>query len=165
MSQKILVDLNALRELLGAVVGEGHLIRELQATRDLPQELCERANPINVLLEQYHEAAARQFVPPVVWPEHKRVARCGDMAPYGHTHLTVELDADNDVHVALWEQTQDSADDPAGQRAVLEFCTSQGGGKSPRTREALIALMVAMEQDHQTNPSHQWPPERAKKPS
>lgn len=86
----------------------------------------------------------------VVWPKSRDVQRDGDMAPPGDTRLRVLLDADNDVIVEVYA----AHDDPTRFRsAAVEFCTSfGGGGQSPRTREALIALMVAMEQDAAPTP-------------
>lgn len=43
----ISVDADALRQLLDALSGPGHHIRELQATRNFPP------NPINTLIDQY----------------------------------------------------------------------------------------------------------------
>jgi hypothetical protein len=58
-SEMVSVDKKALKKILEALTGPGHLIRELQATRDLPpmrlsegDELYE--NPINILLKQYN---------------------------------------------------------------------------------------------------------------
>lgn len=53
-----------------------------------------------------------------------------------HVALRVGLDGDNDVYLS-------TTGDPG---EGVEFCTGGiGGGKSSRTRKALIALMVAME--------------------
>jgi hypothetical protein len=73
------------------------------------------------------------------WPKGNQVKRREDMSPTGT--LIVGLDSDNDVLVSIV-----GASDP--DFATVEFCNGGGGGgKSPRTRRALIALMVAMEQD------------------
>jgi len=70
----------------------------------------------------------------------------GDMSP--HEHLRVTLDGDSDVIVSVW-------DDCSG--ASIEFCTAGlGGGKSPRTRYALIALMCAIEDDNTKDQSRDW---------
>ena len=62
----------------------------------------------------------------------------------GQGQLRVLLDSDNDVIVAIWPKGEPSAS--------VEFCTpGAGGGKSPETREALIALMCAMERDGATD--------------
>lgn len=83
------------------------------------------------------------------------VGRMGDMAPPGRTHMTVMLDADGDACVSIWDQENRTS----GQLAEIEFCTSFGGGRSPRTRAALVLLMTAMEQDNAECPSKQWPPQ------
>ena len=87
------------------------------------------------------------------WPKGRNVGRLGDMAPPQDTHMRVLLDGDNDVCVEIW-------DNERGQcaRAGIEFCTGFGGGKSPRTREALIAVMIAMEADNIECPHGQFPP-------
>lgn len=72
------------------------------------------------------------------WPKSKRVTRPDDMSHDGT--LTVGLDSDNDVYVSVF----------SGQRGSVsvEFCNGGGGGgRSPRTRAALIELMTAMEAD------------------
>lgn len=43
----------ALAQVLSAINGPGHWIRELQATRNLPPGLVSEPNPINVLFEDY----------------------------------------------------------------------------------------------------------------
>lgn len=53
MSLKVLVDAEALRQVLDALNGPGHYIRELQVTRNLPGN----NNPINTLVEQYNAFA------------------------------------------------------------------------------------------------------------
>ena len=80
------------------------------------------------------------------WPNEKDVGRIGDMSPTDR--LRVGLDSDNDVYLSICDEDGE---------ATIEFCTSgPGGGKSPRTREALIALMVAMEADNQDDPRRDW---------
>lgn len=94
--------------------------------------------------------------PPKVetWPKERMVGRMGDMGPPGHTHMTVMLDGDSDALVSIWQQEQEND----GKLANIEFCTGFGGGGSPRTRAALIALMVAIEADNAESPRKQWPP-------
>jgi hypothetical protein len=49
------VDANALGQVLRALNGPGHYIRELQVTRDLDNKgLSLERNPINLLIEQYN---------------------------------------------------------------------------------------------------------------
>ena len=83
---------------------------------------------------------------PVQWPQERDVGRIGDMSKVAS--LRVGLDADSDVYVCIHGE--------AGSGSV-EFCVSgSGGGKSPRTRAALISLMVAMEADNAETPSREW---------
>lgn len=88
------------------------------------------------------------------FPRDRSVGRMGDMAPPGRSHMTVMFDADSDVCVSIWDQEHAQH----GALAGIEFCTSFGGGRSPRTRDALVALMVAMEADNAECPQKQWPP-------
>ena len=80
------------------------------------------------------------------FPKERDVGRYGDMSQTAH--IRVGLDGDSDVYVSVYD----------GQGgASIEFCTQYaGGGKSPRTREALIALMVAIEEDNAETPSFDW---------
>lgn len=92
-------------------------------------------------------AAPAQGVPDsITWPKARDVGRMHDMGPDGF--IRVLFDVDSDVIVELFD----------GQAsASVEFCTvGSGGGKSPRTREALIALMVAMEADNAADPGRDW---------
>lgn len=80
------------------------------------------------------------------FPKERDVGRYGDMSQTAH--IRVGLDGDSDVYVSVY-------DDQGG--ASIEFCTQYaGGGKSPRTREALIALMIAIEEDNAETPSFDW---------
>ena len=83
--------------------------------------------------------------PPIKWPKARDVGRLEDMSPDGV--LRVGLDNDGDAYVSVWTESGGG----------VEFCTSgNGGGKSPRTREALLALMVAMESDNEQDPRRDW---------
>ncbi|MBD9583009.1 hypothetical protein IB269_16575 [Delftia sp. DLF01] len=87
---------------------------------------------------------------PIVWPKARDVGRIGDMSP--SAHLRIGLDSDNDVYASIW-------DERGG--ASIEFCTpGQGGGKSSRTRMALLAVMIAMEADNAADPGRDWWAER-----
>jgi hypothetical protein len=50
----VTVDASALREVLLALVGPPHLVRELQATRDKPPLF--EGNPIDTLLSDFNRA-------------------------------------------------------------------------------------------------------------
>lgn len=79
-------------------------------------------------------------------PNARDVGRYGDMSQ--EAHIRVGFDSDNDVFVSVW--------DGAGG-ATVEFCTpGAGGGHSSETRVALIALMVAMEEDNARTPRLDW---------
>ncbi|PLC06355.1 hypothetical protein CY658_04800 [Variovorax sp. RO1] len=95
--------------------------------------------------------------PAITWPKTRDVGRCGDMTPTGQSVLRVGMDSDNDVFVEVWDcGGRDRAED--FQIASLEFCTGgAGGGKSMRTRIALINLMTAMEADNAETPHKAWP--------
>lgn len=55
---KISVTAEALREVLVALNGPGHLIRELQATRNI-DDLLGKKNPIDLLLEEFNSEVNR----------------------------------------------------------------------------------------------------------
>lgn len=52
----MVVDAKALRDVLSALIGPGHHIRELQATRSIAK-LTGVKNPIDVLLDQFNAQA------------------------------------------------------------------------------------------------------------
>lgn len=90
------------------------------------------------------------------WPKSRDVGRVGDMAPADRTHMRVLFDSDNDVIVEVWQHDEN---EEFGRHNSIEFCNGGGGGgASPKTRMALIALMVAMEADNAENPRKQYPP-------
>lgn len=76
------------------------------------------------------------------WPKTRDVGRAEDM---GQGYLRVLLDGDNDVVVEVFN----------GQRFTsVEFCNpGGGGGRSTRTRLALIELMRAIEADNAEAPA------------
>ncbi len=83
---------------------------------------------------------------PIVWPKSRDVGRIGDMSM--SASLRVGLDGDNDTYVSVWDESGSGS---------IEFCTpGAGGGKSGRTRAALLALMVAMEADNAEDPRRDW---------
>lgn len=97
-----------------------------------------------------NDAAPGADEPAIVWPKARDVGRIGDMSP--SAHLRIGLDSDNDVYASIW-------DERGG--ATIEFCTpGAGGGKSSRTRMALLAVMVAMEADNAADPGRDWWAER-----
>lgn len=73
--------------------------------------------------------------------------RFEDMSPRGRLRVLQQADGDMIVQVV---EDPDSQGCCAGLSASVEFCTS--GGKSPRTREALLALMLAMAQENAERP-------------
>lgn len=108
----------------------------LFATTASPEDAERIANALNGQAQK----------PQLVWPKERDVGRFGDMSP--HAHIRVGFDSDNDVYVSVW-------DDTGG--ASIEFCQpGGGGGKSSRTRLALIALMQAMEADNADTPALDW---------
>lgn len=89
----------------------------------------------------------------IAWPTQKRVGRCEDM---GSGHVQLDLDADNDVVLTVWDGEKSS---------TVEFCNpgGGGGGRSSKTRLALIELMRAIEADNFNSPGFAHPPEKLKK--
>jgi hypothetical protein len=88
--------------------------------------------------ETNHQAEAQDQI---VWPSSRDTARLEDMSPNGHLRVTLDESGDAIVEVFDGEHF-----------ASVEFCSgSGGGGKSPRVRRALIALMVAMEADNKAD--------------
>lgn len=111
------------------------LINESRQADEGPTGLCIRVAQAAIAAER-----GRQ------WPKSRDVGRIGDMSPTAF--LRVGFDSDNDVYLTICDE-DGSAD--------MEFCCpGPGGGKSGRTREALIALMVAMEQDNGLDPGRDW---------
>lgn len=77
----------------------------------------------------------------IQWPSSRDTARLEDMSPNGH--LRVSLDNCGDVSIEVFD---------GESFASVEFCSGAGGGgKSPRVRQALIALMVAIEADNRAD--------------
>jgi hypothetical protein len=59
---KVSVSADALYSVLQALNGPGHLIRELQFTRDAPPIMT--GNPIDTLIRDYNEAVAKASTEP-----------------------------------------------------------------------------------------------------
>lgn len=63
----------------------------------------------------------------------------------GQGRLILMLDGDSDVLVTVVNNK--------GQSATVEFCTRlSGGGRSPKTREALIQLCRAIQEENESAP-------------
>ena len=74
-----------------------------------------------------------------------RIQRNDDMHPPGVAMLRLTLQPDGDVIVAV-DGIDPITDKPT--YATAEFCTpGRGGGRSPRTHAALLALAAAMQED------------------
>jgi hypothetical protein len=74
-----------------------------------------------------------------------KVQRLEDMSPSGSLLLMQQKDGDI---IIVIEQDPDSETFGKG-RASVEFCsTGFGGGKSPKTHAALVALIAAMAEDN-----------------
>ena len=82
----------------------------------------------------------------IKWPKARDVGRIGDMST--SANIRVGLDSDNDVYVSLWDER--------GGASIEFCCPGAGGGKSSKTRVALIALMVAIEEDNAADPRRDW---------
>ncbi len=82
-----------------------------------------------------------------LWLKHT-AARLDDMGG-GVMSLRVEQHRDGDV--ALYIEVDGAPiEDENGNKSVVEFCTS--GGRSPKTRVALMALFAAMREDDKQDP-------------
>jgi len=76
----------------------------------------------------------------------KCVTRKEDMSPDGR--LRVFLQADGDVILSIVP-----ASDGRCLNSSVEFCALTGGGRSPHTRKALLALMDAIRKDNEADPN------------
>jgi hypothetical protein len=77
----------------------------------------------------------------------KVYSRIEDMSPDGRLDVYMQDDGDLILHVA----GRDSSGTPSF--ASVEFCTlGSGGGRSPRTRDAIHELAIAMEKDNAERP-------------
>jgi hypothetical protein len=85
--------------------------------------------------------------PKINWPAEKLVRRRCEMDPTAS--IQVNLEDDGDVEVTVYSGTV-----PGNyHRATVQFCSGfGGGGRSPRTRAALISLMKAIEEDNKESP-------------
>jgi hypothetical protein len=71
-----------------------------------------------------------------------RLERNGDMTPPGESKLVLIQEDDGDMIVTVLE---------GEQMASVQFCTLTGGGHSPNTRRALVALLDALKQDEEAD--------------
>lgn len=114
------------------------------------------ATDIAKLLDEAREALLKVDRPDktegIQWPVARDVGRIGDMSP--SASLRVGLDSDNDVYVSVWDES--------GGGSIEFCCPGAGGGRSPKTRMALIALMRAMEADNAASPDKDWWAKRMK---
>lgn len=115
---------------------------EAMAEIDAALELVEPVDPIMAELDK----------PPPPMPKARDVGRLGDMSPTAS--MRVGFDSDSDVFVAVYGDERDSGS--VGGTGSIEFCTRMGGGRSPKTRRALIELMIAMEADNAEDPGRDW---------
>lgn len=76
----------------------------------------------------------------------KQAERFEDMSPRGRLRVIQQDDGDMIVYVI-----EDPNSINGGASAGVEFCIS--GGKSPKTREALRALMLAMAEENEERPN------------
>jgi len=135
-----------------AAPSDAQLLSEWDRVSGLTKATERRLACMRAVLKRWGSAApaAPAVDAPIVWPKARDVGRIGDMSP--SAHLRIGLDSDNDVWASIW-------DERGG--ATIEFCTpGTGGGKSSRTRMALLAVMVAMEADNAADPGRDWWAER-----
>lgn len=119
------------------------------ATEAMVDAMCQAVPALHPLDAQaaLEAALGTMAITERAWPKEPEAGRQEDM---GQGHLRVGLDSDNDVYVAVWD-----GENSAG----VEFCNpgGGGGGRSSRTRMALIALMVAMQEDNAERPELAFP--------
>lgn len=91
MSDKLTVDRSALIQVLNALNGHGHEIRELQATRSLHAMGGEYTNPIETLLAEVRVQLTPQMEPaPVEWTDQQ----LGELCDFARTYAQ-EVDAES----------------------------------------------------------------------
>lgn len=90
--------------------------------------------------EEHLKAQARAAAPPL--PILEFFERPDDM---GQGRLRMILGGDSDVIIEVINE--------GGESLALELCTSViGGGRSPKVRDALYNLMMAIREENDTNP-------------
>lgn len=150
MSKKILVDRAALAQLLRAVTGEPHWIRELQATALLdalrPVDTAEAANPINVLIEQLNDPGNEVDVEErekVLSETYQIVGellqRTGEFDSDRGTDLLDNLSQMRQVHTGLlpWTYPQHEAELPAALDARLREAAVQNAATPAPQQQTL----------------------------
>jgi hypothetical protein len=159
MKDALLIELAEMWELQAATGGDG-----LNALKPPARETLRAcADMLRMLVDAAPLATppSPPLPPPqggqeaIQWPSKKTVGRCGDMGPAGDHQLTVLLQDDGDVVV----QVVGTGFGSRVASASVEFCApGAGGGRSARTRMALIGLMCAIEADNEQSPAVAWPP-------
>ncbi len=76
-------------------------------------------------------------------------SRPEDMSPDGTLSLIMQDDGDVIVTCTAWDRLDDRL-----VSTSIEFCTGIGGGRSPKTRAALVELMMAIQQDNGGTPAY-----------
>lgn len=110
----------------------------------LLREQVDKGDPLDVAIYAMFLWSLGHRIEPAA-PKAREVGRLDDMHSKGN--LRVGLDADQDVYVTVFD---------GASVAGLEFCDRGQQGASPRTRQALIDLMVAMEADNAARPDKDW---------
>jgi hypothetical protein len=74
--------------------------------------------------------------------------RIGDMSPDDRLDVIIQPDGDVIISVSGYRRSRSEF-----SQVEVEFCTiGAGGGRSPHTRAALVALAKAIERDNKENP-------------
>ena len=117
-----------------------NLIKHHSMLREALNELArnpERNNAIVAVARAVEAAAMEHSLQQQKPTPLSSIARKGDM---GAELLQLTMDSENDMVIEV-------VNPETGQRLSVEFCTYHGGGKSLKTREALLNLFSAMQQD------------------
>lgn len=81
-------------------------------------------------------------------PSKESVSRLGDMHP--NRGIALHQQSDGDVIISIFQDGMTVEGHCGDERASVEFCTS--GGRSQRTRKALVALIEAIKLDNSEHP-------------
>ena len=113
---------------------------------EYPGEACPACNGEGKYYLADTKSEFEELIDNIEWPKMRNVGRYADMGV--DQLICLALDDDNDVCVSVSNRHSVSN---------IEFCVPfSGGGKSPKTRLALIALMVAMESDNANDPERDF---------